>query len=133
MKVQIKEKNVSLEYSYSTYLIDNIGTEDSPKYVGLVHGDNKSFNPTQEATVLKQFGIFDELFGVRVSSLLLGHTHKPVFATSPRGGSILVNGCASGSNQFGFNANFLPLQPYQWIGTWSKEGYVEDMECVRLR
>lgn len=133
MKAQITEKNVKLEYSYSTYLIDNVGTEDCPKFVGLVHGDNKSFNPTQEATVLKQFGIFDELFGVRVVSLLLGHTHKPIFATSPRGGSILVNGCASGSNQFGFNANFLPLQPYQWIGTWSKEGYVEEMECVRLR
>ena len=133
MKVQITQKNVNLEYSYSTYLIDNIGTEDSPKYVGLFHGDNKSFNPTSEAGVLKQFGIFDELFGVRVHSLMSGHTHKALFATSPRGGSILVNGCASGSNQFGFNANFLPLQPYQWIGTWSKEGYVEDMECVRLR
>ena len=133
MKVQVVEKNVKFEYSYSTYLIDNIGTEDSPKYVGLFHGDNKSFNPTSEAGVLKQFGIFDELFGVRVHSLMSGHTHKAVFSSSPRGGSILVNGCASGSNQFGFNANFLPLQPYQWIGTWSKEGYVEEMECVRLR
>ena len=133
MRVQVTEKNVKFEYSYSTYLIDNIGTEDSPKYVGLFHGDNKSFNPTSEAGVLKQFGIFDELFGVRVHSLMSGHTHKPVFSSSPRGGSILVNGCASGSNQYGFNANFLPLQPYQWIGTWSKEGYVEEMECVRLR
>ena len=133
MRVQVIEKNVKFEYSYSTYLIDNIGTEDSPKYVGLFHGDNKSFNPTSEAGVLKQFGIFDELFGVRVHSLMSGHTHKPIFSSSPRGGSILVNGCASGSNQFGFNANFLPLQPYQWIGTWSKEGYVEEMECVRLR
>lgn len=133
MKVQVVEKNVKFEYSYSTYLVDNIGTEDSPKYVGLFHGDNKSFNPTAEAGVLKQFGIFDELFGIRVHSLLSGHSHKPVFSSSPRGGSILVNGCASGSNQFGFNANFLPLQPYQWIGTWSKEGYVEEMECVRLR
>lgn len=133
MRVQVTEKNVKFEYSYSTYLIDNIGTEDSPKYVGLFHGDNKSFNPTSEAGVLKQFGIFDELFGVRVHSLMSGHTHKPIFSSSPRGGSILVNGCASGSNQYGFNANFLPLQPYQWIGTWSKEGYVEEMECVRLR
>ena len=133
MKVQVVEKNVKFEYSYSTYLVDNIGTEDSPKYVGLFHGDNKSFNPTSEAGVLKQFGIFDELFGIRVHSLLSGHSHRPVFSSSPRGGSILVNGCASGSNQFGFNANFLPLQPYQWIGTWSKEGYVEEMECVRLR
>ena len=133
MRVQVTEKNINFEYSYSTYLIDNIGTEDSPKYVGLFHGDNKSFNPTSEAGVLKQFGIFDELFGVRVHSLMSGHTHKPIFSSSPRGGSILVNGCASGSNQFGFNANFLPLQPYQWIGTWSKEGYVEEMECVRLR
>ena len=133
MRVQVTEKNVNFEYSYSTYLIDNIGTEDSPKYVGLFHGDNKSFNPTSEAGVLKQFGIFDELFGVRVHSLMSGHTHKAVFSSSPRGGSILVNGCASGSNQYGFNANFLPLQPYQWIGTWSKEGYVEEMECVRLR
>ena len=133
MRVQVTEKNVNFEYSYSTYLIDNIGTEDSPKYVGLFHGDNKSFNPTSEAGVLKQFGIFDELFGVRVHSLMSGHTHKAVFSSSPRGGSILVNGCASGSNQFGFNANFLPLQPYQWIGTWSKEGYVGEMECVRLR
>ena len=133
MKVQVVDKNVKFEYSHSTYLVDNIGTEDSPKYVGLFHGDNKSFNPTAEAGVLKQFGIFDELFGIRVHSLLSGHTHKPVFSSSPRGGSILVNGCASGSNQFGFNANFLPLQPYQWIGTWSKEGYVEEMECVRLR
>ena len=133
MKVQVVEKNVKFEYSYSTYLVDNIGTEDSPKYVGLFHGDNKSFNPTVEAGVLKQFGIFDELFGVRVHSLLSGHTHKPVFSSSPRGGSILVNGCASGSNQYGFNVNFLPLQPYQWIGTWSKEGYVGEMECVRLR
>ena len=133
MRVQVTENNVKFEYSYSTYLIDNIGTEDSPKYVGLFHGDNKSFNPTSEAGVLKQFGIFDELFGVRVHSLMSGHTHKPIFSSSPRGGSILVNGCASGSNQFGFNANFLPLQPYQWIGTWSKEGYVEEMECVRLR
>lgn len=133
MKVQVVEKNVKFEYSHSTYLVDNIGTEDLPKYVGLFHGDNKAFNPTAEAGVLKQFGIFDELFGVRVHSLLSGHSHKPVFSSSPRGGSILVNGCASGSNQFGFNANFLPLQPYQWIGTWSKEGYVEEMECVRLR
>ena len=133
MRVQVTEKNINFEYSYSTYLIDNIGTEDSPKYVGLFHGDNKSFNPTSEAGVLKQFGIFDELFGVRVHSLMSGHTHKAVFSSSPRGGSILVNGCASGSNQFGFNANFLPLQPYQWVGTWSKEGYVEEMECVRLR
>ena len=133
MRVQVTEKNVNFEYSYSTYLIDNIGTEDSPKYVGLFHGDNKSFNPTSEAGVLKQFGIFDELFGVRVHSLMSGHNHKAVFSSSPRGGSILVNGCASGSNQYGFNANFLPLQPYQWIGTWSKEGYVEEMECVRLR
>lgn len=133
MRVQVKADNVEMKYSYSTYLIDNIGTEDAPKYVGLVHGDNKGFNPTSEATVLKQFGIFDELFGVRVSSLLLGHTHKPIFMPSPRGGSILVNGCISGSNQFGFNANFLPIQPYQWIGTWSKEGYIEDMECVRIR
>lgn len=133
MKVQVVEKNVKFEYSYSTYLVDNIGTEDSPKYVGLFHGDNKSFNPTAEAGVLKQFGIFDELFGIRVHSLLSGHSHRPVFSSSPRGGSILVNGCASGSNQFGFNANFLPLQPYQWIGTWSKDGYVEEMECVRLR
>ena len=133
MRVQVTEKNVKFEYSYSTYLIDNIGIEGSPKYVGLFHGDNKSFNPTSEAGVLKQFGIFDELFGVRVHSLMSGHTHRPIFSSSPRGGSILVNGCASGSNQFGFNANFLPLQPYQWIGTWSKEGYVEEMECVRLR
>lgn len=133
MKVQVVGKNVKFEYSHSTYLVDNIGTDDSPKYVGLFHGDNKSFNPTSETVVLKQFGIFDELFGIKVHSLLSGHTHKPVFSSSPRGGSILVNGCASGSNQFGFNANFLPLQPYQWIGTWSKEGYVEEMECVRLR
>ena len=133
MKAQIKEDNVELHYSISTYLIDNIGTEDKPKYVGLVHGDNKSFNPTAEATVLKQFGIFDELFGVRVHSLMLGHTHKPIFTPSPRGGSIIINGCMSGSNEFGFNANFLPLQPYQWVGTWNKEGYAEDIECVRIR
>lgn len=133
IKSNVKADNVDLKYSLSTYLIDNVGTEDEPRYVGLVHGDNKAFNPTQEAAVLKQFGIFDEMFGVRVVSMLSGHTHKPIFTPSFRGGSILVNGCVSGSNQFGFNANFLPLQPYQWIGTWSKEGYVEDMECVRIR
>jgi predicted MPP superfamily phosphohydrolase len=133
MVSNINANNVDTHYAISTFAIDNVGTEDNPKYVVLFHGDNKSFNPTSSSTVLKQFAIFDELFGVKVTSTLSGHTHNPVFAPNSRGGSCIVNGCMSGSNEYGFNANFVPIQPYQWIGTWNKLGYADDIKCIKIR
>lgn len=133
MKAQITATNVKSHYSLSGYAVDNIGTEDRPKYVGIHHLDMKRFNATSNTDILKQMEIFDELFKVKVVSLMGGHQHTPVFTVTNRGGNVFVNGCLSGSNEYGFNNDFLPLQPYQWIGVWNKEGYSEEQKCIRIR
>lgn len=133
MKSLIIKDNIKTHYSKSGYAIDNVGTIDKPAYVGIHHSDNKKLNPLSSADVLKQFEIFDEMFGVRIISLLAGHTHKPIFSVNNRGGNVLINGCVSGSNEYGFTNDFLPLKPYQWVGVWNKKGYIEEQKCVRIR
>jgi len=133
MKSYLVKDNIETYFSTSGYAIDNIGTEDTPKYVGLHHLDMKRFNPTNESDVLRQFENFDELFKVRVMSIMGGHQHKPVFTSNNRGGSIFVNGCVSGSSEYGFNSDFLPLYPFQWVGVWNPNGYAEEQKCVRIR
>jgi energy-coupling factor transporter ATP-binding protein EcfA2 len=112
---------------------DNVGTIEKPAYVGIHHLDNKKFNANSSVDVLRQFEIFDEMFGVRTISLLGGHQHKPIFTANNRSGSVLVNGCVSGSNEYGFTNDFLPLKSYQWIGVWNKKGYIEEQKCIRIR
>jgi len=133
MKSYLVKDNIKTHFSKSGYAIDNIGTKENPKYVGLHHLDGKRFNPTNESDVLRQFENFDELFKVRVSSIMGGHQHKPVFTSNNRGGSIFVNGCVSGSSEYGFNSDFLPLYPFQWVGVWNPNGYAEEQKCVRIR
>lgn len=133
MKSLITKDNIKTYYSKSGYAIDNVGTIEKPAYVGIHHSDNKKLNPLSSADVLKQFEIFDEMFGVRTISLMAGHTHKPIFSVNNRGGNILINGCVSGSNEYGFTNDFLPLKPYQWIGVWNEKGYIEEQKCVRIR
>lgn len=133
MKSLIIKDNIKTHYSKSGYAIDNVGTIEKPAYVGIHHSDNKKLNPLSSADVLKQFEIFDEMFGVRTISLMAGHTHKPIFSVNNRGGSILINGCVSGSNEYGFTNDFLPLKPYQWVGVWNEKGYIEEQKCVRIR
>jgi len=133
MKSYLVKDNIKTNYSKSGYAIDNIGTEDNPKYVGLHHLDMKRLNVTSEADVLRQFETFDELFKVRVMSIMGGHTHKPIFTSNNRGGSIFVNGCVSGSSEYGFNSDFLPLYPFQWVGVWNPKGYAEEQKCIRIR
>ena len=133
MKSYLVKDNIKTNYSKSGYAIDNIGTEDNPKYVGLHHLDMKRLNVTSEADVLRQFETFDELFKVRVMSIMGGHTHKPIFTSNNRGGSIFVNGCVSGSSEYGFNSDFLPLYPFQWVGVWNPNGYSDEQKCIRIR
>lgn len=133
MKSLIIKDNIKTHYSKSGYAIDNVGTIEKPAYVGIHHSDNKKLNPLSSADVLKQFEIFDEMFGVRTISLMAGHTHKPIFSVNNRGGSILINGCVSGSNEYGFTNDFLPLKPYQWVGVWNEKGYIEEQKYVRIR
>jgi len=133
MLSHINQDNVKSHYSNSGYAIDNIGTEDNPKYLGLHHMDMKRFNPTNESDVLKQFEMFDELFNIRVMSIMGGHQHKPVFTANSRGGSCFINGCVSGSSEYGFNSDFLPLYPFQWVGVWNPNGYADEQKCVRIR
>ena len=134
IKNSIKADNVTTYYSLSGHLVDNVGTEDKPVYNLCFHGDNKSFNPTTDGTVLKQLNIGDELFNVKIHHTMSGHTHKPVFAPNFRGGVCMVNGCVSGSSEYGVNANFLPLHPYQWIGAFSEDGKeLSEMKCVKIR
>lgn len=133
MKAQFINKNIKSHYSLSGYAIDNIGTLDNPKYLGIHHLDMKRFNVTSNSDILKQMEIFDEMFKVRTISLMGGHQHTPVFTTTNRGGNVFVNGCMSASNEYGFNGDYLPIQPYQWIGIWSTEGYAEEQKCVRIR
>ena len=133
LKSLIVKDNIKTHYSKSGYAIDNVGTLEKPAYVGIHHLDNKKFNANSSVDVLRQFEIFDEMFGVRTISLLGGHQHKPVFTANNRGGSILINGCVSGSNEYGFTNDFLPLKPYQWVGVWNEKGYIEEQKCVRIR
>jgi hypothetical protein len=133
MKSLIVKDNIKTNYSKSGYAIDNVGTIEKPAYVGIHHLDNKKLNPLSSADVLKQFEMFDEIFGVRTLSLLGGHTHKPIFSVNNRGGNVLINGCVSGSNEYGFTNDFLPLKPYQWVGVWNEKGYIEEQKCVRIR
>ena len=133
MKSLIIKDNIKTHYSKSGYAIDNVGTLDKPAYVGIHHLDNKKLNPLSSADVLKQFEMFDEIFGVRTISLLGGHFHKPVFTANNRGGNVLINGCVSGSNEYGFTNDFLPLKPYQFVGVWNEKGYIEEQKCVRIR
>ena len=133
MKSLIIKDNIKTHYSKSGYAIDNVGTLDKPAYVGIHHLDNKKLNPLSSADVLKQFEMFDEIFGVRTLSLLGGHFHKPIFSVNNRGGNILINGCVSGSNEYGFTNDFLPLKAYQWVGVWNEKGYIEEQKCIRIR
>ena len=133
MKSLIIKDNIKTHYSKSGYAIDNVGTLDKPAYVGIHHLDNKKFNANSSVDVLRQFEIFDEMFGVRTISLLGGHQHKPVFTVNNRNGNVLINGCVSGSNEYGFTNDFLPLKPYQWVGVWNEKGYIEEQKCVRIR
>lgn len=133
MKSLIIKDNIKTKYSKSGYAVDNVGTRDKPAYVGIHHLDNKKFNANSSVDVLRQFEIFDEMFGIRTISLLGGHQHKPVFTANNRGGSVLINGCVSGSNEYGFTNDFLPVKPYQWIGVWNEKGYIEEQKCVRIR
>lgn len=133
LKSLIIKDNIKTHYSKSGYAIDNVGTLEKPAYIGIHHLDNKNFNANSSVDVLRQFEIFDEMFGVRTISLLGGHQHKPIFTANNRGGSVLVNGCVSGSNEYGFTNDFLPLKPYQWVGVWNEKGYIEEQKCVRIR
>jgi hypothetical protein len=129
--LQVSFNQIELPLSDLAKFLTNLGYK--PAYVGIHHSDNKKLNPLSSADVLKQFEIFDEMFGVRTISLMAGHTHKPIFSVNNRGGNILINGCVSGSNEYGFTNDFLPLKPYQWVGVWNEKGYIEEQKCVRIR
>lgn len=111
--LQAQLPDTKMEYSTSGYLVDIV--EGMP--IGLLHGDTcRGYSGQADASAYKIQNIVEKLYGVRVVSLISGHTHKAIVASNQFGGTNIVNGCADGISEYGLTGGFDTIVPIQTIG-----------------
>lgn len=126
--LQAQLQDIKMEYSTNGYLVDIV--EGMP--IGLLHGDtSRSYSGHADASAYKIQNIIENLYGVRVVSLISGHTHKAIVASNQFGGVNIVNGCTSGINEYGLTGGFDTIVPIQTIGRIS-EGRFREVHQVYL-
>lgn len=122
--------DVSIEYSLNGYMTTNIQGHD----FGLFHGDqNRGYNGDADASAYRVHNIIENLYGVRVKSLLSGHTHRAKVTQNQFGGFNIVNGCASGINEYGLTGGFDTINPSQTSFKVDYQGNIRELQIIDLR
>ena len=122
--------NVNIEYSLNGYSFMCIHGH----LFGLFHGDqNRGYSGDADASAYRIQNIIENLYGVRVISLLSGHTHKAKISQNQFGGMNIVNGCVSGINEYGLTGGFDSIFPSQTTFKVDLNGNIRDLQIIDLR
>jgi len=128
LKLQLPD--IQMEYSTNGYLVDNIHGH----MVGLLHGDlTRGYDGSSGASAYRIQNIIEGLYGIRIKSLVSGHTHKPCSISNSFGGWNIVNGSTSGGgSDYGMSGGFDNIYPSQCFFRISKDGVMREITHVNL-
>jgi len=128
LRAQVPE-SVYMDYSTTGYLVDNV----EGMKIGVFHGDTvRSYSGQPDSGAYKVQNIIENLYGVRVETLISGHTHRPIICQNMFGGLNIVNGCLSGINEYGLSSGFDTIYPSQTIGRIGSDGKFKEVHQVYL-
>lgn len=128
LKLQLPD--IQMEYSTNGYLVDNIHGH----MVGLLHGDlTRGYDGSSGASAYRIQNIIEGLYGIRIKSLVSGHTHKSCSISNSFGGWNIVNGSTSGGgSDYGQASGFDNIYPSQCFFRISKDGVMREITHVNL-
>lgn len=127
LKVRLPE--IPITYSTTGYLVDTVGETK----IGLFHGDTlRGYNGYDFSNTYRVHNIFKTLYNSEVSHFFSGHTHRPIVAANQFGGFNVVNGCVSGTNEYGMSLGLPPILPTQYFGRFNTDGSIGFISPVIL-
>jgi len=129
LKLRLEIENIEITYSNTGYLVDTVGETK----IGLFHGDmTRSYNGFDFSNSYRVYNIFKTLYNTDVTHLFSGHTHRPIMAANQFGGFNVVNGCVSGTNEYGMSLGLPPIEPVQYFGRFDTDGRIASISPVIL-
>lgn len=129
LKLKLETSDIEITYSNTGYLVDIVGETK----IGLFHGDmTRNYNGFDFGNSYRVYNIFKTLYNTDVTHLFSGHTHRPVMAANQFGGFNVVNGCVSGTNEYGMSLGLPPIEPVQYFGRFDEDGRIASISPVIL-